>query len=264
LSYLDDLSRQLRSLHVPDHLIDRLASLLEGVPVTGMLLYGSWARLEAEATSDLDILVLTTLPARSSHADRVSVSMYTPDQLLTARSTLFGMHLARDGVVLNDPSGELRRILSQFTSPDADSLMARLQHLSAVLDATDDEIRKHIAGFCRLARYLLRTAIYASAIRDGQPCFSLRELANRYEDPALEIILSSHEGVHPEPSTSTLNDLRSRLHAALGSESHNRYKSLRSLIVGAWNTDRELSYLALLILGQDENLPYAQIPKVIL
>ncbi|MEV0671519.1 nucleotidyltransferase domain-containing protein [Mycobacterium sp. NPDC050441] len=261
---MDELSIKLRSLDVPDQLIAELATKLTDVPMIGALLYGSWARLEAEPTSDLDILILSEQPARSSHGDRVSVSGYTPDQLLSAGSTLFGMHLARDGIILTDSSGTLQCILHQFSRPDPNDLLDRLRRLSAVLDSPDAEVYTYIGGFCRLARYLLRTAIYASAIREGEPCFSIRELAIRYNDPALETILSSHSSIHPEPSMTVFEDLKHRIVKVLGYISRNEHYSLHSLIVGSWDTDREVSYLALLVLGQDDNLPYAEIPKVIL
>jgi predicted nucleotidyltransferase len=264
LSHLDESSKILRSLNVPDHLVDQLTSHLAGVQVVGMLLYGSWARHEAKATSDLDVLVLASTPTKSIHADFVSLSIYTHNQLLSARSTLFGMHLARDGVILSDRSGELRRILALFTPPNPDNLIDRVRRFTAVLDATEAETQKYIAGFCRLARYLLRTAIYAQAIREGEPCFSLQELADRYKDPSLPTVLSSHEGVHPHPSAPVFADLKCRLSDTLGHLAPNRYLSLHALIIGSWNSDRELSHLGLLVLGQDDTLPYAEIPKVIL
>ena len=49
------------------------------------------------------------------------------------------------------------------------------------------------SGLLRQARYLLRSCLYAQAIADGDPCFSVRELAVRRGDPNLARLLASSQ-----------------------------------------------------------------------
>src|SRR5262245_33148866 len=91
-----DFVRMLRQLEVPDALIYEAWTIVEG-PALGVLLYGSWARRDAGALSDLDLLLLSNIRSRKRTSDKVSVTVYTSAQLRDAHRTLYGMHLVRDG-----------------------------------------------------------------------------------------------------------------------------------------------------------------------
>jgi hypothetical protein len=117
-------------------------------------------------------------------------------------------------------------------------------------------------GFVRHARYVLRTATYAKAYYPGPPCFSVAELAERFEDPALRRLLSSHPDVHGPATESVLRQLRSRIEALIGTIEPIGLSSLTDVIVTFDGSD--LGDAAILILGNRDGSPYTIIPRVIL
>ncbi len=254
---------KLRTLGVPAELIEQAWAIVKGSTI-GLLVYGSWARNEARESSDLDMLLLSNVRTRPHPTENVSISFYSSDQLIGARRTLFGTHLARDGMILHDTDGQMKRILATFTPPDPGALLRRVRDFSAILDVTSRDRVTYLSGLTQVARYLLRTAMYALALQDGRPCFSLDELSIRFDQPELRTLLSSHPGVYPEPSDEVLADLVHRLATAVGPGPENPYGSLHALIVVAWQEDRDLANLATLTLGVNDSLPYSEIPKVVL
>lgn len=260
---LEAIRRKLADLRVDDALIKQACAKIRGSAI-GVLLYGSWARGTASTSSDLDLLVLSQFRADSGTEGKLSLNAYTPDQLADARATLFGMHLARDGLVLHDTNGRLAEILSTFTPPNPQQLLQRVREFSIILDLPRTEQTTYLPGLCQVARYLLRTAIYALALRDGRPCFSVEELAVRFDQPELTTLLSSHPALYPAPTLDVLDELRQRLTSAVGAPHSNSFGSLHALIVDASMSNPDLEKLATLALGVDESLPYAELPKVIL
>ncbi|WP_158510672.1 nucleotidyltransferase domain-containing protein [Rhodococcus erythropolis] len=260
---IEAVRKKLAELLIDDVLIEQVCTRVRGNAI-GVLLYGSWARGEASATSDVDLLVVSQFRADSGMEGKLSLSAYTPNQLADARATLFGMHLARDGIALHDTEGRMAEILSTFTLPDPHELLQRIREFSIVLDLPREEQSTYLPGLCQVARYLLRTAIYALALRDGRPCFSIGELAVRFNQPELTILLSSQPEQYPAPSLGVLDDLRQRLTEVVGAPGDNPFGSLHALIVGSSTSNPDLEKLATLVLGVDESLPYAELPKVIL
>ncbi|MDT9662076.1 nucleotidyltransferase domain-containing protein [Rhodococcus qingshengii] len=260
---LEAVRKKLADLLVDGVLIEQICTRIHGNAI-GVLLYGSWARGEASTTSDLDLLVVSQLRADSGMEGKLSLSSYTPNQLTDARATLFGMHLARDGIVLHDTADRMAEILSTFTPPDPQGLLQRIREFSTVLNLPREEQANYLAGLCQVGRYLLRTAIYVLALRDGRPCFSVEELAVRFNQPELTNLLSSHPEQYPAPSLGVLDDLRQRLTKVVGPPDDNPYGSLHALIVGSSISNPDLENMAILALGVDESLPYAELPKVIL
>lgn len=254
---------KLRTLGVPAEFLEQAWATVKGSAI-GLLVYGSWARNEARESSDLDMLVLSNVRTQSHPAEKVSISFYSSEQLIGARRTLFGTHLARDGMILHDTYGQMERILATFTPPDPDTLLRRVRDFSVILDVTGRDRVTYLSGLTQVARYLLRTAMYALALQDGRPCFSLDELSIRFDQLELTTLLSSHPGVYPEPSDEVLADLVRRLAAVVGPRPENPHGSLHALIVVAWHEDRDLANLATLALGVNDSLPYSEIPKVVL
>ena len=243
------------------------AHVVETLPeyASGALLYGSWARGDATTDSDVDILVV----AESRHAachPPVSISCYTREELATFDRTLFGMHLARDGRILTDPFGVLSKFIGSLHPPDPEQLRTRVRELAVVLDPGGDDPELHLRGRVKVARYLLRTSLYASALASGRPCFSVRELADRSEDFDLVELLSSHESVHPEPSPEVLLDLQARISQVVGPLPANAYGSLHALIAVASRSSPDLARIGLLVLAAQEgaDLPYDELGRVIL
>jgi predicted nucleotidyltransferase len=255
----------LADLGVPSALIEALLPLLPE-STSGILVYGSYARGDARAASDLDILVVGDDFIRPEGDDRISLSFYSEQQLRDATGTLFGYHLTRDGKVLLDVNGQLSPILAAIEPPDPDKLKAKIRRLSAVLTISPAERAQHLPGMTQVARYLLRSAMYAEALKIGEPCFSVQELAARDNDPSLRELLSSHAHEQRPPTEETFSELRERLERIVGSVPNSAAAStLEALIVEAWFVDQDLSNLALLALGtSDEGILYSEVPKVVL
>jgi hypothetical protein len=258
------IEERLKALGV-NRQLQKTALKLIPLDSLGLLIYGSRARGDYTPTSDLDLLALVQTPQGSRASSGVSVSCYTLGQMQSARATLFGMHLARDGVILADPSGALDSVLSQMGEPDPSQLMERVRHFSAILDVSESELSHYYSGLMRLGRYLLRTAIYGLALQGGRPCFSVRELAVRFSQPELVDLLASVGQEDATGDVGKYRDLIARLRVAVGVLPSNPYGSLRGIIVAEWESDLPRATLATLAISpHGETFDYAKLPKVLL
>lgn len=259
------VDEKLAALGVPPTLRGELRSRLIG-NWQALLLYGSWARGDADVDSDLDVLLLDAAASYPSVPDaQVSLAWYDSRKLSNLSGTLFGFHLARDGIVLHDTGDKLARALAAIQPPERGSIIARVRSLAPVLDVSEADRHEYIEGLTKVARYLLRTAMYARALDESRPCFSVREIANRNNDTALEALLSSHEAIRPAASLEVFDDLCGRLADAIGPLAPNPYGSLHGLIEGSWADYRDLSNFATLVLASEEDeLPYDELPRVTL
>jgi len=260
-----DIQGKLSGIGVPKHLV-RAALSIVPTDAIGILVYGSRARADYVQGSDLDLLALINQSGGSKTYEKVNMSCYTPAQLDSASGTLFGMHIRRDSIVLADTNCQLKNLIDSLEDPDPSQLLLRVRHFSAILDASATDLDLHLAGLCRLARYLLRTAIYSIALAEGRPCFSVRELAGRFAQPELVTLLSSDPDVVAEPSMREFEELCRRLRMAVGVLPTNHYGSLEALAIAEWEDDRERSTLAILAMTADElgDLDYSDLPKVLL
>ncbi len=258
------VSDKLAKLGVPSDLIEpALGSLPE--QTRSILIYGSRARGDHLIHSDLDLLAIVPRPTYSRRHGDANVTCYTAEQLQHATKTLFGMHIQRDGIVIADTDGELHDILQSLEAPNPSTLIRRVRHFSSILDSAKTDKEQHLAGLCRLARFLLRTAIYTQALDEGSPCFSVRELAERLAEPALATLLASNPTVVGEATANQLHGLCTRLRIAVGSSPATPYSSLMALVVGEWDSDRECASLALLAMTDDHiELDYSQLANVFL
>ncbi|MEQ1699251.1 MAG: nucleotidyltransferase domain-containing protein [Ilumatobacteraceae bacterium] len=255
-----DIVNKLTTAGVPRESAEQVTALLPR-GLVGLLLYGSFARGDNVTNSDVDLLALVTHPQGSRKSGALSLSCYTPAQLSSAAGTLFGMHLARDGVIVTDTDDRLSILLHEMGEPEPNQVFERIRHLAAVLDDTPEE---HLPGRVRIARYLLRTAIYVTALASGEPCFSVRELASRLQQPELVDLLSSNQTA-PVWSSAVLEDLSLRLEREVGSLARNTHGSLRNLVVAEWYDDLDRATLGALALASDASpYDYAALPKVLL
>lgn len=254
----------LDSLGLVTAVVEALTSRIM-VGTVGLMLYGSRARGDFTALSDYDVLRLSRSHHPTFTAGAVSVSSYTVAQLCSASATLFGTHIARDGRILLDTDGELASIVRGLEPAEPLALLEQVRRFSTVIDLPDDEVTEHVAGVTRLARYLLRTAIYAKAMKEGRPCFSVRELSRRFNDPSLAILLASNTGLTGTPSLSTFKELQGRLLAEIGSFPAAAWVSLEQIGVEMWYLDRSVSALAIRAGSEnDVDLDYTDLPKVLL
>lgn len=256
------LARRLGELHVPPATVAALVASKAVTSAIGIVLYGSYARGDHESSSDVDLLVVADRPGGSRKLGVANVATYTATQLASARGSLFGMHLARDGRVLHDTDNLVADLLSSMGEPDPVVLFQRIRHLAAVLDG---ERTDHLGGRIRVARYLLRTAVYVAALADGEPCFSVRELAERANEPGLVSILATDVKAAPVPTTEVLDDLLARLGDIVGPVASDPHGGLRNLIVAEWFDDPARATLGVLVLAGDrDELDYTALAKVIL
>ncbi|SKN29072.1 Uncharacterised protein [Mycobacteroides abscessus subsp. bolletii] len=233
----------------------------------GLLLYGSRARDDYEDASDFDVLRYTaSWRSPTFKSGRVSVSSYTREQLAGASGTLFGTHLRRDGRVLAERDGELTMIVNDLHPADPEKLLARVTRYSTILLQPRSEKIAHFAGMVRLARYLLRTAIYAAAMSDGQTTFSVRQLAERFQEPRLAVLLASDPEITGPPSVELLDELIDRLLQVVGPFPPHDHNSLEALSVAMWDADRNLAALAIRAGSEsdEDSINYSELPKVLL
>lgn len=265
LTTRDSILRAMRvglaGLDVPAALVEKLPSLPDDA--LGAMVYGSRARGDAVLASDLDVLVLVSTRRRSVDRDGVSVSYYTHSQLESGNGTLFGAHLARDGHVLADPSGALGRYLLNMGPVDTQRLLRRARTACCLFTCPFEDLPKYLPGLLRQARYLLRSCLYAQAIAQGTPCFSVREIAARSGDSRLVDLLGSRPQGAPE--INDLHEILDRLRAVVGGFPVNDHGSLESLVVNLWGSPGDVPSMAFLaLLPEGEGSSYAEVERILL
>jgi len=140
----------------------------------------------------------------------------------------------------------------------------RSRNMSQLFTTPDLDLPRYLPGLLREARYLLRSCLYASAIAEGRPCFSVRELARRHGDPDLGRLLASRQV--DEPTESDYTKCLARLEQLLGPLPTSRHGSLEATIVNEWGRSGDLLAMAFMALGASgaDFDDYAEVEKVLL
>lgn len=234
-------------------------------PHRGLLLYGSQARGDATSDSDIDILQLVDQTPRAYRNDPYSFTAYTPRQLkeMVRGGSLFAWHLAIEGVPLHDPDGDLRDALALHPGPDANQILSRVRDLSPVLDIAQSDFEGIRTRIIRIAQFLLRSAVYAHAIRIGYHSFSLNGaiahigLADS-AGPLFAVPPNNSDWHDFQRTKQLLGQLVGRLH-------RNPYVSLDALAVQTADSDSTLSSLAIQsLIDENTELDYATLPPPII
>jgi predicted nucleotidyltransferase len=224
------------------------------------MLYGSAARGDGDEYSDIDVVQLVPAGPGSETVGRLSLVSYLPAQLeqMTAERSLFSWHLRTEGVYIADDNGLLRSILESHAGPDVAATIGRITDLTPVLDVGVAEFERHPIGLVRVARFLLRTAVYAVAIGTGAATYSLR-LASAHVDPSGDTFaLLERLTVNSSTSWADFDHARARLSALTGELRRNPYGSLEALVVRTELSNSGLSALALhVITDSSGELSYA-------
>lgn len=213
--------------------------------------------------SDLDLLALVPDSRPSITAGDVSLSFYTPHQLRTGVGTLFGAHLRRDAKTLWDPTGYLSRIIAEMGQVDASRLLTRARQMASLFTTPEQDLPTYLPGLLRQARYLLRSCLYAEAIRVDRPCFSVREIAQRHDDEDLIDLLASRQS--RPASLGDLNECLRRLEVLVHGFPPSKHGSLEATIVNEWGTPSDLLSAAFIALGSTgSGSIYAEVEKILL
>ena len=152
---------------MPDSLVSEIENAVAH-PYLALMMYGSQARGSADAGSDVDVLAVVNQDAGMYSVGRVSITSYTPSHLhmMAQSSSLFVLHLKREGIVLNDAHGVLARALSAYERiQDFEVSRDQIRAAASVLHVSDALFETHGQSLGRLGVYLLRTALYLNVTR---------------------------------------------------------------------------------------------------
>lgn len=238
----------------PHRSADALLSLLRGDRIAVML-FGSHARGDAHAASDIDILQLVARWRPSYSVEPLSVSVYTCEHLLALARTgsLFVLHLAVEGRSLEDPGHHLRRALEAYRAPASyERTYANLRRASSVLAVDPATFQHNPAGFLRVAFYLLRTALYVRCVELGSPVFGMRQVAQRLGRPEIAEIFDRRD----RNTFDLFEKVRSLMYRQVGAAGINEFGSLEALSVALHIECPIASRLALKLLAGTERIAY--------
>jgi hypothetical protein len=163
-------------------------------PFTALFLYGSYARGDADDTSDVDVLQVTPSHTAPYAVGRFNITCYTFDQLLrlARRGGLFARHLVEEALPLADPQDLLGALKSAYVAPQTyRGVRNEVCGCAPLLDVEECEFNDYAEGFSSLVSYLVRTYFYASAFEQGARSFAMGQVLELLGQCKARIVLSS-------------------------------------------------------------------------
>jgi serine/threonine protein phosphatase 1 len=151
-------------------------------------LFGSHARGEATALSDIDVLQVSDAPALPYTAGPVQVTVYTAQQLrrMAESGSLFAYHLVTVAKVGDDDTNLLDDLRRQFRRPRTYAgLRSEISSASVLLDASMEEFGERVESYASTARYLLRSYVYSILMDREEMTFSWSKASMTLDDPRL-------------------------------------------------------------------------------
>lgn len=155
---------------------------------SALMLFGSRARGDFVAASDVDVLQVTDRRMSSYKAGIFTFSPYSLATLsyLAAHGSLFILHLKTDGRILEDAAGQLNDLLDLYIQPRTyDYFRSQLRGALPLLDCTLFEYESRWRTLHTIAIFLLRSTCYAACVEAGEPKFGMTEVARVLHDPRL-------------------------------------------------------------------------------
>jgi len=171
--------------------------------ILSLALYGSRARNDFVATSDTDLFAITDDPIyEMMFSGATNIACYPLDLALSRakEGDLFFYHLTLESVTMYDPVGYMDQLKAAFVKKD--SYRREKKHAVELGFALLSNIGMHTNYFYinkRLA-WCFRTILIAKSAEEGVPVFSAKQLAERFKDKDIELLLATKKakGYLPE------------------------------------------------------------------
>jgi predicted nucleotidyltransferase len=239
--------------------IARQVLTLEKTPCDTML-FGSYARGDQNAESDIDVLQVVKKVSPARKVGKIVVSCYTIRQLvnLAKQGSLFILHLRMEGVILHDPNHVLRSALDCYVAPATyDKLLSTISVAAAVLHLRIDSLNANQAsGVVSLGIYLLRTLIYVRCVEMGTPAFSLDRAQVILGEHRAFRFLAQRRKLFQNPQNFSLEEIRDLIEDLMDRTVEHLGSGLDAIAVNATRKDREAGKLVTRILLGDSNVHY--------
>jgi len=224
-------------------------------PYRALFLYGSYARADADDTSDVDILQVTPVHTAPYAVGHLNVTCYTFDQLLrlARRGSLFARHLVDEALPLADPQDLLGTLKSAYVAPQTyDPVMNEVFGCAPLLDVEESEFNQNVDGLSSLVGYLARTYLYASAFDQGARSFAMGHILELLGQHRARVILSSVR----QHSFSAFIEARRLFEELTGATCHRIEGSLEAFIVNAGGRNDLAMVLGLRLLARGRPFTY--------